>query len=100
MSKVFQEGDRVNLGAMKCVRVSHYDAPTWDREGTATKWRYVFIAPTGERFVYTGLWLGKLAGMYVDMRATIKRLEPMYNCIRLARVKVISIAPEKERTLV
>jgi hypothetical protein len=84
----FKEKERVNLGALRVVRHSTYEAKTWDKEHVGTVHRYVFGSPTGDTFVYSGVWLNVAVGDYVSIRATVKRVEERYNCVRLARVKL------------
>lgn len=84
-------GQRLNLGAIKCDKVSHYERPSWDRETTVTIWRYAFRAPTGERFVYSGKYLGIKNFEIVSIRATIKCLRDDYGFIRLTRVKKLEL---------
>ena len=92
-------GERVNLGALQCTRISSYQSTTWDRETVITTYRYVLISPTRICFVYSGKFLGVHIGDYLDIRATIKRIETKYNCIRLMRVEVKEKYSEPERKL-
>lgn len=84
-------GQRLNLGAIKCDKVSHYERPSWGRENTVTIWRYAFRALTGERFVYSGRYLPIKNFEIVSIRVTIKQLRDEYGFIRLARVVKIPI---------
>jgi hypothetical protein len=83
--RTWREGDRCDLGALQCDKVTTYERDKWDREGQETVYRYSLVSPTGDKFVYSGKCLGIKVGEYVDLRATIKRCEYRYNSVRLAR---------------
>lgn len=88
----YRQGERLTLGALLVERVTTYERPAWHKEGFDTCYRYALKAPTGELFVYSGRYLPCVkVGEYVDLKATIKRVEPEWNCVRIMRVKILAL---------
>lgn len=87
----YKVSDRLNLGALECTGVSHYMRKAWHKENMESCYRYTFRDSNGQAFVYSGKYLGCKYGEYYNVRATIKRLEPQFNCVRLMRVKLAAV---------
>lgn len=87
-------GTRTDFRNLRVTRISCYERK--ERDGTEqTKWRYAFVDDAGDRYVYTGRHYRLEVSEYVAIRATIKRIEPIYNSIRLARIKILSRGYER-----
>lgn len=54
-----------------------------------TKWRYTFKDDAGQRYVYTGRHYNLTENAVITLTATVKRLEPEYRQIRLARLDIL-----------
>jgi hypothetical protein len=93
-------GKRVNLEALICVRYSWYERKGWDRERLVTIHRYCLevsdTVDVSTRFVYSGKCLFIREGECVNLRATIKRIEAQYKCVRLRNVVVVSRGIERK----
>ncbi len=84
-------GQRVNLDALVLEKHTAYKREEGKYYGKKTLYvhRYVLRSRDGDRFVYSGVCLHIVVGHRYNVRATVKRFEPAYGCIRLSRVTVI-----------
>jgi hypothetical protein len=93
-------GQRVNLDALALVKHTAYKKEEGKIYGKKTLYthRYAFRSRDGDNFVYSGICLHLVIGHTYNIRATVKRFEPQYDCIRLSRVAVVG-GWEEERYL-
>ena len=80
----YKEGARVNLSALLCQRISWYENDWGD-----TIYRYQFEGNDGTTFVYSGKNIGVKGHNYINARATIKKVDSEWGCVRIARVRVM-----------
>ncbi len=93
-------GQRVNLDALVLEKHTAYKSER-NINGKRTEifvHRYLFRSRDGDGFVYSGIPLRIVIGHRYNVRATVKRFEPQFDCVRLSRVSVVG-EWEEERYL-
>lgn len=92
MSIKLSVGQRVNLDALTLVKHTTYERKEGTYYGKKNRiaHRYLFRGINDRNnYVYSGRALGVCISRTYNIRATVKRFEPEYDCIRLSRVTVV-----------
>jgi len=89
-----KEGERIELHQVICTRYSTHERIIHNEENR-TYHRYLMRDSHNQLYVYSGVSLGVAMGDTFNIKATVKRFETKYRCIRLARVIVTSRGIER-----
>lgn len=87
-------GARITLVNLRVTRVSHYERPIFLGSDPSTIFRHEFYSAGLEKLVYSGVNLNVKVGDYITIRCTVKKLEPQYKSVRLARIEILKRGKE------